>query len=108
MSLIAALIGRCNRLGWGECHNSLQHLYPIIVHVAHKHAPVTINRNSTRAVEFPKAAAPPAGAYGPNVNTVCAAIYLDAMAVLVGHCNVAGTIQRNTRGALQLAHVILK
>ena len=86
---------------------SLQHLHAMIVYVTHKHLPVAINRYSTRAVEFPKAAAP-SPAYGPNLNTACAAIHLDAMTVLVGHCNVAGTVQHNTCSALQLARVILE
>ena len=97
MSFIAALIGWSNRLGWGECHNSLQHLHAMIVHVTHKHAPVAINRNSTRAVEFPKAAAPRAGAYGPNVITVCAAHNLNIIATLIGNHDMTATVQRNVR-----------
>ncbi len=83
---------------WGSA--SLQHLYAVVVAVAHDDASLAVNCNAPGTVEQPIAATFTA-AKGSNVAAVAVSQNLHPMIIVIGHDDVTGTIKRDSAGFIE-------
>ena len=79
---------------------SLQHLYAIIVAVAHYDASLAINHNTVGTVKLPISTT--FAADGSNVAAIAVAQHLHSMITVLSYDDVACTIQRHADGLIEL------
>ncbi len=82
---------------------SMQHLQAMIPTVAHDDAPLAVDHNAPRRVELPITTA--FATNGSNVRGVGVAQQLHVVATSISYNDVAGTIQGDTKGIVELTGV---
>ena len=80
---------------------SLQHLYVVVVAVAHDDAPLAVNCNAVGIAELPISSTI-AATKGSNVAAVAVSQNLHPMITEVGNNDVAGTVKRDANGIVEL------
>ena len=81
---------------------SLQHLYAVVVAVAHDDAPLAVNCNAPGTMEQPIAATFVA-TKGSNVAAVAVSQNLHPMIIVIGYKDVTGTIKRDSAGFIEFS-----